>query len=346
MPPTASHGALPPIKSLPACPTKDSGINAKENNQIHSYHKLFWRVNMTIEFNIFHHTDRNMYEIAAYNSEKDFEFVPLFLIDGVIKDMIMDHTTINTEIEKLKVKLSKDRFTHIPGHDDMIELAKVSLFNKFVESHLHPKFDGTLDFANLPGETFDLEATIFTPPPVVEEVFDEEENLITLQNARGTVDNKSEKIETTACNPTVAKSPVANKPLPPAEKVTKVQRKRASIAEFNHTLSILKKDSKSLKNANKMTENLLNLSEESVGAFKQALQRNAGTSKFYDKSTPIGKFRWAVHRIVLQQYIEAVKLRIDEMSSGAKKPMRINGTFPMPGSTDMYSAQNKVENYT
>lgn len=353
MPPAAMNcGALPRIKAPPANDKPD--MSSSGNNQIHTYHKLFWRINMTVEFNIFYHKERNLYEIAAYNSEKDQEFIPLFLIEEQIKLMSLGQNAINAEIEKIKLKLSKDRFNKIPGPAEMVSLATSSLFNSFIESHLNPKADGTLSLANLPGEDFDFMAAVFTPPQLEQEEEDEEEIFEKKEEVGdekpiglpAVTVGKEVVTKTKTTKPSsriLKKSPSCPNPVT-SETVTVVRRHRSSIQEFNNTLSILKKDSTSLKNANRMTENLLNLSVVSVDAFKNALQQKAGTSKFYDKSTPLGLFRWAVHRIVLQQYIEAVKLRIDKLNSDSKQPraIRINGSFPAPGSTDMRGPQAKV----
>mmetsp|Transcript_25798 Transcript_25798/g.43503 ORF Transcript_25798/g.43503 Transcript_25798/m.43503 type:complete len:374 (-) Transcript_25798:516-1637(-) len=316
----ASGGALPPIKTSPSKPSTDENATTK---QIHTYHKLFWRINCTLEFNIFFHSDRKLYEIAAYNSEKDQEFEALFLAEQPVKDQLFGADNLKTEIEKTKVKMSKDRFKQMPTPEKLVELAHISIFNKFVESHLNPKADGTLILANLPGETFDIDSMIS----------EQEEEPVTevLPEANGAEEKKVE-VENNAAE-VVPKKTISNK--------TRVVRQRSSIVEFNKSLSLLKQDSQSLKAANKMTENLLNLSKMSVNAFKDALQYNAGTSKRYDKSTPLGRFRWAVHRVILQQYVEAVRLRIETFEK-KKKAIRINGTFPIPGSADMNSPQAKV----
>lgn len=326
---TTGSGALPPIKS--ASPTKPAG-NTKPDNQIYSYHKLFWRLNCTLEFNIFFHPDRKLYEVAAYNSEKDQEFEALFLAEEPVKSQLFGPDNLQSEMDKIKLKLSKDRFTHMPTPEKLIEMAHNSLFNKFVESHLNPKADGTLVIANLPGETLDIDSMIVVPPQdeeVPEATGAEEVEVSVEKENNASVDN----IE-------VAKKAASAAPTSAVGK-TKVVRHRSSIHEFNKTLKILKKDSQSLKAANRMTENLLNLSKMSVNAFKDALDYKAGSSKRYDKSTPLGRFRWAVHRVILQTYVEAVRVRIDTMGK-KKAPMRINGTFPMPGSTDMNSPQAQV----
>lgn len=326
MAPTAvSNGGLPLIKSPSGgiSPRKSvTETKASNQNQIHSYHKLFWRLNVTLEFNIFFHADCHEYEIAAYNSEKDQEFEPLFLSEEQVKKQLFGQENLNGEIEKIKLKLSKDRFTHMPTPEKLVEMARIVMFNKFIEGHLNPKPDGTLSLANLAGETLDIESMIIqTPkveitPPTVE--VNQQENV-------------SSNVSTATPAPAPAVAAVA--------KTTVMRRQRSSIHEFNKSLSILKKDSQSLKAANRITENLLKLSEKSVNGFKDAL-KFTGNSKRYDKSTPLGLFRWAVHRVILQRFVDAVRVRIDTLN--VKKAIRINGTFPAPGSTDMRSYQAKV----
>ena len=130
----------------------------------------------------------------------------------------------------------------------------------------------------------------------------------------------------------------------PSRRRTVVQRARSSVDDYNKALDSLHKDSQDLKQANLIAENMLRLSEMSVNAFKNALSNAGGKSKkapeFYDKSKPLGRFRWAVHRIVLQNYVQAVTYRIDEINK--KKSVRVNGTFPAPGSTDMQTQQGKI----
>jgi hypothetical protein len=163
------------------------------------------------------------------------------------------------------------------------------------------------------------------------------------ENAEVVDENTEEKgknnVEAVVTKPAGKLAPVAAVSISEKTKVNRPQR--SSIADFNNTLSILKKDSKRLKQANVMTENLLNLSVVSIDAFKNALQLDADTSSRYNKATPLGMFRWAVHRIVLQRYVEAVRVRLDTLNE-SQRPIRINGTFPAPGSTDMQSPQAKI----
>ena len=329
-----SGQTLPPIKSPSSTPSKDDSAPESKpaSKQIHTYHKLFWRVNMTLEFNIFYHEDRKLFEIAAYNSEKGEELEPLFLNEAPIKEAVMIADTVNKEMEKVKIKLSRDRFAQKPTPAKLKELAELALFNKFIEGHLNPTAEGKLNITNLPGETLDIDAIVYCPPEVEDDKNeDDAENECTEDNNESSGSGHVNVVRDLKKSASLPSS---------IERTTVVRRHRSSIHDFNKSLNMLKKDSNSLKMANRMTENLLNLSEMSVDAFKTALSCKAGSSKRYDKSTPLGRFRWAVHRVILQQYVEAVKLRIESLNN--KKAIRINGTFPAPGSTDMQSEQAKV----
>lgn len=321
-----TNGTLPRLKTVPSVVNKGALNASTHENQYHSYHKLFWRLNVTLEFNIFYHSDRQVYEVAAYNSEKDREYEALFLHEDGISQLSVGPEALNAEIEVIKTKLSKDRFNQMPGLDAIVERAKAALVKRSLEAHLNPQADGALAFVPLPGENFEVDSIVCTPPA------EETEQTTNVINS-----------ESTETQPTSG-STDALVNAPAHRRRTVVHRHRASIHEYNRTLGILKQHSLDLKEASEVAENMLSLSELSVNAFKTALKNATGTKAqragFYDKKSPLGMFRWAVHRVVLQTRVDAVRARIDELNK--KKAIRINGTFPVPGSTDLNNPASKI----
>lgn len=213
---------------------------------------------------------------------------------------------LESEVEKVRVELSKDRLKKTPPLDEIVGLAKKALFKKGIEARLTPKADGTISFTGLPGEELALDSIMYVAGN------EEEKN-----DFSGPATDSSDSSD-------VPEKP-ANKQLDrtTSRRRTIITRARSSLEDYNKTLSLLHQHSLDLKQANMMAENMLNLTRDNANtsfndAFLQACALFQKKSRYSDKSHPLGKFRWAGHRVVLQLFVAAVKTRMDVL--GVDKP--------------------------
>ena len=115
-----------------------------------------------------------------------------------------------------------------------------------------------------------------------------------------------------------------------ASKQSKIsRRRRTTSADFDRALKDLRQNSQELDKMCQQASRLTELSRKSVDAFKDALLMNiSGGSRTFDKTTPLGMFKWVAQRVILQNTVQRV--RDDLNAREHSKGIHINATFPNP----------------
>ena len=107
------------------------------------------------------------------------------------------------------------------------------------------------------------------------------------------------------------------------------RRRRTTSADFDNALKDLRQNSQELDKMCQQASRLTELSRKSVDAFKDALLMNiSGGSRTFDKTTPLGMFKWVAQRVILQNTVQRV--RDDLNAREHSKGIHINATFPNP----------------
>jgi hypothetical protein len=130
-------------------------------------------------------------------------------------------------------------------------------------------------------------------------------------------------------------SPTLN-PIKGTKQVQISRRRKTTSGDFDKALSSLRQDSLELDKACLKAQELTALSAKSVESFKAALANTSSQTRreTTDKSTPIGLFKWAVRRVILQNTVVRVRQEL-EIREKRGHPMRVNATFPSPDNISM-----------
>jgi hypothetical protein len=84
------------------------------------------------------------------------------------------------------------------------------------------------------------------------------------------------------------------------------------------------------------------MSNKSLEAFKLAVAKQATIRTSSNRSTPLGKFRWAVHLVIVINSFERLRRDLEERSKQTQT-IRINATFPNPEASEVNARNHTAQ---
>jgi hypothetical protein len=330
--------SISPTKEAVLSPNKAKA--APPDNQFYEGHKFYWKQRLNVDLNFLHHKETQTYEIVAYDTDKDMELPSMFLSEE--KLIRLTEQEVDEHVVKMKQEIARDRFKKAPPDEEIISKSRKAVISQFILNRLVAFVEESvtgLRLNALSGKIY-LSNNISSDllmSYVVDNAADFSDLVVVPEEV--TVDSQS------APAPDVEGAGVASvasisasaldAPKASTKNVKQTQisrRRRTTSAEFDKKLLDLRQNSKELDQMCNQASRLTELSRKSVDAFKDALLANMGVgAKTYDKTSPIGMFKWLANRIILQNTVQ--KVREDLMNRDVKEGLHINATFPNPNST-------------
>jgi hypothetical protein len=312
-------------------------------HQIYEGQKFYWRLRLNVDLNFIFHRPEKLLEVISYDSDKSLELNRLYLHSDAVTEMIS--SDLNFKVQELKKELSRDRFKKVPPDSELIAKVGDNLMTQFILNRLiavHENGVNVMKLSLLSADTFDMTKI----------VLDREEAIAAGLGEMGPEEGRAEGMELENTPPSLASSssvlapatstgpqPSSSSPqIPPtigadssatAAKDSKVKinrRRKTTSGEFDKALTSLRQNSMELNQACDRAAKLTELSSRSVNSFKDALKIH--THQF-DKTKPLDRFKWAVHRVILNNTVDRVRAQLSQREK-SKTPLRINATFPLP----------------
>mmetsp|Transcript_2685 Transcript_2685/g.4036 ORF Transcript_2685/g.4036 Transcript_2685/m.4036 type:complete len:427 (+) Transcript_2685:163-1443(+) len=287
--------------------------------QIFEGHKFFWKQRLNVDLNFIYHSDAGYYEIIPYDSDACVELKRIYLSEELLKEAVKND--LMEKIAEIKKDLSRDRFKKMPPEEELIAKATRNLIRDFINNRLVAFVENDVKGVKL--NKLSVDTIDFDKLHVVVEEPSDPDSATPPQT-------DASEAPTGGDPATMAVPPEATSKTTP--KQTQIRRRRKTTSgDFENALKDLRMNSRELDKACNQAARLTALSRKSVDAFKDALAGNlVGSNKeVFDKSTPLGMFKWAARRIILQNTVEKVRA---ELESRDKKggAIKVNATFPSP----------------
>lgn len=310
--------------------------------QIYEGQKFYWRLRLNVDLNFIFYRHEHLIEIISYDNEQCLELNRLYLSSTALMNLFTND--LNMKLIELKKELSKDRFKKLPAESELLAQVGDKLITQFILNRLIAVSESgknVMKISLLSADTFDLKQILIekdemtiqsmaegetTPPPLISS---SSSSAVTAPVMTATGSKLSPSLPAAAMAPSSAQPSPQQIPLTTDSKDSKVKinrRRKTTSGEFDKALTSLRQNSIELNQACDRAAKLTELSSRSVNSFKDALKLHA---RKYDKTKPLDRFKWAVHRVILNNAVEHVRQQLTQREK-FKIPLRINATFPLP----------------
>jgi hypothetical protein len=328
-----TNAPLPSLPALSTSPSKASSsavITSSSIHQIYEGQKFFWRQRLNLDLNFIFHRSEHLLEVISYDSDNSLELNRLYLNSDAVYDVIS--TDLHSKVAEMKKELSKDRFKKVPPDSELINKVGDNLISQFILNRLIVATENGTNLVKLSllsADTFDLNLILTEKISSSTSSSLAETNEISENTAPASTSVNSDVSGVVTSTTSSASSTAASSSLPIKENKQAVRinrRRKTASGEFDRALSSLRQNSVELNAACDRAAKLTELSSKSVNSFKDALKIHASK---YNKSTPIERFKWAVHRVILNNSVDKIRLQLAKREK-FQSPLRINATFPLP----------------
>ena len=286
---SSSSSSIPTTTSTTA--TTTSTAWPEDNDDVYDEYKVetiydggknFWRQKVNIDFKIVYHEPFDCLELISFNSDKCIESVRTYISNSGLEKKFPNED-IDAKVNTKREELLKSR------KRESNEVIKKSILKEMIVNYIITRTNITGDF-----EVKLLPCTGDTP------VID---TIVSL-NADGVETTKEEQ----RLDIVFQAKPKGLKPfyIP--------RRRKTTAAEFHQTARSLRVDAARLNEACDRAHRAAGLAVASVDGFKGSRRLTFDPSKM-----SIAKFRWmqACHRVVLINFADAVRKRLERHSMGS-----------------------------
>jgi hypothetical protein len=133
---------------------------------LYSGNKLFWRIQLNVDIDIFHHFVAQCIEVVIFNSEQNRELSRIYLDYDDIMSLVQH--TVQAAVESKIKEISVDRFAEPPNLNALKDEIAIQKMATFILQRLHLEtIDGNCTFSALSGDDESRFPLLEEPPTVL-----------------------------------------------------------------------------------------------------------------------------------------------------------------------------------